>query len=67
MQQVPLSFAEFTILSYINFVSIITALSITIITTSVVCNLLTVEWSAWPLEDISLKSAFLSMINIVLT
>lgn len=62
----PPSFAEFAILGYIDFGSIIAALGITIIATGVACNPATVEWSAWPPEDISLKSAFLSTTNIVL-
>lgn len=62
----PPSFAEFAILGYIDFVSIIAALGITIIATGVARNPSTVEWSAWPPEDMSLKSAFLSTTNIVL-
>lgn len=66
----PPSFAEFAILGYIDFVSIIAAIGITIIATGVSASSTTglsaVEWSAWPPEDISLKSAFLSTTNIVL-
>ena len=66
----PPSFAEFAILGYIDFVSIIAAIGITIIATGVSASsttgLAAVEWSAWPPEDISLKSAFLSTTNIVL-
>jgi hypothetical protein len=66
----PPSFSEFAILGYIDFVSIITAIGITIIATGITATQTTglsaVEWSAWPPEDISLKSAFLSTTNIVL-
>jgi hypothetical protein len=67
----PPSFAEFAILGYIDFVSIIAAIMITVIATGVEASrqpggLSAVEWSAWPPEDISLKSAFLSTTNIVL-
>jgi hypothetical protein len=66
----PPSFSEFAILGYIDFVSIIAAIGITIIATGVSASSTTglsaVEWSAWPPEDISLKSAFLSTTNIVL-
>jgi hypothetical protein len=66
----PPSFSEFAILGYIDFVSIIAAIGITIIATGVTATettgLSAVEWSAWPPEDISLKSAFLSTTNIVL-
>ncbi|KAM0699340.1 hypothetical protein Q7P36_001387 [Cladosporium allicinum] len=67
----PPSFAEFAILGYIDFVSIIAAIGITVIATGVTASqqdggLAAVEWSAWPPEDISLKSAFLSTTNIVL-
>lgn len=66
----PPSFSEFAILGYIDFVSIIVAIGITIIATGITAaqsqGLGAVEWSAWPPEDISLKSAFLSTTNIVL-
>jgi hypothetical protein len=66
----PPSFSEFAILGYIDFVSIIAAIGITIIATGVSASSTTglsaVEWSAWPPEDVSLKSAFLSTTNIVL-
>jgi hypothetical protein len=66
----PPSFSEFAILGYIDFVSIIAAIGITIIATGITASSTTglsaVEWSAWPPEDISLKSAFLSTTNIVL-
>jgi amino acid permease len=67
----PPSFAEFAILGYIDFVSIIAAIGITVIATGVEASqqpggLSAIEWSAWPPEDISLKSAFLSTTNIVL-
>jgi hypothetical protein len=55
---VPPSFSEFAILGYIDFVSIVIAIGITIIATSV-------PWSAWPPADMTLKSAFLSTTNII--
>lgn len=62
----PPSFAEFAILGYIDFVSILAAIGITIIATGITSDPSTADWSAWPPEDISLKSAFLSTTNIVL-
>lgn len=67
---VPPSFSEFAILGYIDFVSIIIAIGITIIATGVVAGdapggLAAVPWSAWPPAGMTLKSAFLSTTNIV--
>jgi hypothetical protein len=67
---VPPSFSEFAILGYIDFVSIIIAIGITIIATGVVAGdsaegLASVPWSAWPPVGMTLKSAFLATTNIV--
>lgn len=62
----PPSFAEFAILGYIDFVSIIVAIGITIIATGVTQDSYASDWSAWPPEDVSFKSAFVSTTNIVL-
>lgn len=66
----PPSFAEFAILGYIDFASIILAIGITIIATGVTASgnpggLSAVEWSVWPPPDITFASAFLSVTNIV--
>ena len=67
---IPPTFAEFAILGYIDFVSIIVAILITIIATGITAGdapggLSAVDWSLWPPEDISFSSAFLSVTNIV--
>ncbi|PNS17207.1 hypothetical protein CAC42_7261 [Sphaceloma murrayae] len=66
----PPTFAEFAILGYIDFVSIIAAILITIVATGVEAHrapggLSAVEWSAWPPADVSFSSAFLAVTNIV--
>lgn len=65
----PPTFAEFAILGYIDFVSIIVAILITIIATGVEAHngpgLSNVNWSAWPPADVSFYQAFLSVTNIV--
>lgn len=66
----PPTFAEFAILGYIDFVSIILAIGITIIATGVEAHnkpggLSAVPWSAWPPPDISFSSAFLAVTDIV--
>lgn len=66
----PPSFSEVAILGYIDFVSIIIAIGITIIATGVEAHqapggLSGVNWSAWPPPDMSLSSAFLAVTNIV--
>ncbi|KAF1343783.1 N amino acid transport system protein [Delphinella strobiligena] len=67
---IPPTFAEFAILGYIDFVSIIVAIGITIIATGVEASnapggLSAVDWSVWPPDDISFSSAFLAVTNIV--
>lgn len=67
---IPPTFAEFAILGYIDFVSIIVAIGITIIATGIEAHsapggLSAVDWSVWPPDDISFSSAFLAVTNIV--
>ena len=66
----PPTFHEFAILGYIDFVSIIVAILITMVATGVAAakapgGLSAVPWSAWPPSDISFSSVFLSTTNIV--
>ena len=66
----PPTFHEFAILGYIDFVSIITAIFITMVATGVEAakapgGLSAVPWSAWPPPDISFASVFLSLTNII--
>ncbi|KAI5461778.1 transmembrane amino acid transporter protein-domain-containing protein [Mariannaea sp. PMI_226] len=67
---IPPSFAEVAILGYIDFVSIIVAVGITIIGTGIKAHeheggLGSVNWSAWPKEDLSFTEAFIAITNIV--
>jgi hypothetical protein len=66
----PPTFAEFAILGYIDFVSIIAAIMIVIIATGVQASnapggLAAVSWSMWPPADISFTKAILSVTNVV--
>jgi len=66
----PPSFAEFAILGYIDFGSIIIAIGICIISTGIEAakqtgGLSAVEWSVWPPADVSFYEAFLSVTNII--
>ena len=66
----PPTFHEFAILGYIDFVSIITAIIVTMGATGKVAadapgGLSAVPWSAWPPPDISFSTVFLSTTNIV--
>lgn len=66
----PPTFHEFAILGYIDFVSIIVAIFITMVATGVEAakapgGLSAVPWSAWPPQDISFASVFLSLTNII--
>lgn len=66
----PPTFSEFAFLGYIDFVSIIVAILITMVATGIEAHqapggLDAVEWSAWPPEDMTFYSAFLSVTNIV--
>ncbi|KAH8700061.1 transmembrane amino acid transporter protein-domain-containing protein [Phaeosphaeriaceae sp. PMI808] len=66
----PPSFAEFAILGYIDFVSIIVAILITIIATGIEAHnapggLGAVNWSAWPPAETTFYEAFLATTNII--
>lgn len=66
----PPSFTELAILGYIDFVSIILAIGITMIATGIKANhsdggLAAVDWSPWPKEDLSFADAFIAITNIV--
>lgn len=66
----PPSFAEFAILGYIDFASILLAIGITIIATGISAGdaaggLAAVDWQLWPAEGTSFYSAFLSITNIL--
>ncbi|KAG6006721.1 hypothetical protein E4U54_000120 [Claviceps lovelessii] len=66
---IPPSFAEVAILGYIDFVSILLAIGITIIGTGVVASeapggLSAVNWSAWPKENLSFAEGFIAITNI---
>lgn len=66
----PPSFAEFAILGYIDFASILLAIGITIIATGISASdatggLAAVDWQLWPAEGTSFYSAFLSITNIL--
>jgi hypothetical protein len=66
----PPTFAEFAILGYIDFVSIIAAILVTIIATGVQASnapggLAAVPWSVWPPEGVTFYQAFLSCTNII--
>ncbi|KAK2041189.1 transmembrane amino acid transporter [Colletotrichum somersetense] len=67
---IPPSFTEVAILGYIDFVSIVAAIGITVIATGVQANqapggLSAVEWSAWPKEGVSFSEAFVAVSNII--
>lgn len=67
---VPPSFAEVAILGYIDFVSIIAAILITIVATGVAGShaeggLAQADWSAWPKENVTFSEAFVAVTNIV--
>ncbi|KAF5968640.1 putative neutral amino acid permease [Fusarium bulbicola] len=67
---IPPSFAEVAILGYIDFVSIAIAVGITIIATGIqasdsVGGMSSVDWSAWPKDNLSFTDAFIAITNIV--
>ncbi|KAJ5111040.1 hypothetical protein N7532_001575 [Penicillium argentinense] len=66
---IPPSFSEMAILGYIDFVSIIIAVGITIIGTGVEATnstgLSAVNWSAWPKEGLTFSEAFIALSNII--
>lgn len=66
----PPTFAEFAILGYIDFVSIVVAIGITIVATGVEASkqpggLNAVPWTLWPPKDITFYEVFLSTTNII--
>ncbi|KAH9896290.1 transmembrane amino acid transporter protein-domain-containing protein [Xylariomycetidae sp. FL2044] len=67
---IPPSFAEVAILGYIDFVSIMAAIGITVIATGVVRGdsvggMGGADWSAWPAEDLTFAKGFIAITNIV--
>ncbi|KAJ5556669.1 N amino acid transport system protein [Penicillium frequentans] len=67
---IPSSFADVTILGYVDFASIIIAIGITIITTGIQATdspggLAAVEWSAFPKENVTFTEAYVAIGNIV--
>ncbi|KAK1981919.1 transmembrane amino acid transporter [Colletotrichum cereale] len=67
---IPPSFTEVAILGYIDFVSIVAAIGITVIATGIQADkgpggLSAVEWSAWPKEGVSFSEAFVAVSNII--
>lgn len=64
---IPPSFAEVAILGYIDFVSIMAAIFITIIATGIQRGDAGVpsDWSAWPVENMTFTQAFIAITNIV--
>ncbi|KAI0407110.1 transmembrane amino acid transporter protein-domain-containing protein [Xylaria palmicola] len=63
----PPSFAEVAILGYIDFVSIIAAIGVTIIATGIQRTDIGMasDWSAWPAEGVGFVEAFIAVTNIV--
>lgn len=66
----PPTFANFSWLGYVDFVSIVVAILITIIATGIQAHrspggLSGVDWTLWPPEDMTFSSAFLSVTNII--
>ncbi|KAG5935918.1 hypothetical protein E4U59_005282 [Claviceps monticola] len=67
---IPPSFTEVAILGYVDFVSIVAAVGITIIATGIQAHnsdggLSGVDWSAWPRKDVSFSQAFVAVSNII--
>lgn len=67
---VPPSFTEVAILGYIDFGSIVAAVLITLIGTGIKASnadggFASVEWSAYPKEDLTFTEAFVAVTNIV--
>ncbi len=64
---IPPSFADVAILGYIDFVSIMAAIGITVIATGVTFGQAgsMAEWSAWPKDDINFTDGFIAISNIV--
>ncbi|OOF94544.1 hypothetical protein ASPCADRAFT_50398 [Aspergillus carbonarius ITEM 5010] len=61
---VPPSFAEISILGYIDFASIIVAIGIVMIATGIQSHDASATWSAWPKENLTFSEAFVAISNI---
>jgi hypothetical protein len=68
----PPSFTDVAILGYIDFVSIMAAIGITIVATGISYGkadmghvAMSSDWSAWPKDDVTFSSAFNAVTNIV--
>lgn len=66
----PPTFSEFALLGYIDFISIICAILITIVATGIQASdspggMASVPWSVWPPEGVTFYEAFLSTTNII--
>lgn len=67
---IPPSFSEVAILGYIDFASIVAAIGITVIATGVQAShaeggMSSVNWSAWPRENLSFSEGFVAVSNII--
>jgi amino acid permease len=67
---IPPSFSEMAVLGYIDFVSIIAAIFITIVATGIRAGeqaggVSAVEWLVWPKADLTLAEAVIAISNIV--
>ncbi|KAK7181286.1 hypothetical protein DPSP01_007343 [Paraphaeosphaeria sporulosa] len=67
---IPPSFSEVAILGYIDFASIFIAIGITIIATGVQATdstggMSSVNWSAWPKDNLTFSEAFVAVSNII--
>ena len=67
---VPPSFTEMAILGYVDFVSILAAVLITLIGTGIRASnadggFASVDWSAWPQPDLTFTDGFIAITNIV--
>ncbi|KAF9878046.1 transmembrane amino acid transporter [Colletotrichum karsti] len=67
---IPPSFTEVAILGYIDFVSILAAIGITVIATGIQATnstggMSSVDWSAWPQKDVTFSEAFVAVSNII--
>lgn len=61
----PPSFAEIAILGYIDFVSILLAIGITIVATGINSRGVVVDWSTWPKPGVTFTEAFVAILNIL--
>ncbi|KAJ5190356.1 uncharacterized protein N7498_009341 [Penicillium cinerascens] len=67
---IPPTFADIAILGYIDFVSVILAIGVTMIATGIqqaqsAGGLASSNWSAWPPEDVTFSKAAVAVSNIV--